>query len=214
VPASPPTWHRQVLPEQWTRAAADLTTRHAVDGCYLAGGTGLALHFGHRRSVDLDLFRETGFQSADFRDRLAGLSGLRNVELASGTVYFELHGVKVSVLHYPYPLLFPAEAFDGLAVADARDIACMKLDAIGSRGARRDFVDLYTAARGYGLPAIVEWFETKYAAAPYNRAHLLKALTYFVDAEQEPLPDMLVALDWRTVTQYFIREVPRLVRLG
>jgi hypothetical protein len=214
VPEPPATWHREVLPEQWTRAAADLASRDAFEGCYLAGGTGLALHIGHRRSVDLDLFREVAFQSQEFRDRLAGLQGLRNVELSSGTAYLELHGVKVSVLHYPYPLLFSPGMFDGLAVADPRDIACMKLDAIGSRGARRDFVDLYVAAQACGLPAIFEWFAAKYAAAPYNRAHLLKALTYFVDAEQEPLPDMLVPLDWSTVVQYFIREVPRLARLS
>ncbi len=82
-----------------------------------------------------------------------------------------------------------------------------------SRGARRDFVDLYAAAQVYGLATILEWFEAKYIAAPYNRAHLLKSLTYFVDAEQEPFPDMLVPLEWSAVTQYFIREVPRLARL-
>jgi hypothetical protein len=190
-----------------------LAARHAFGGCYLAGGTGLALHIGHRRSIDLDLFRQTPFDSAQFRSRLAGLDGLRNVELADGTVYLQLHGVKVSVLHYPYPLLFPPAVFDGLSVADPRDIACMKLDTIGSRGARRDFVDLYAAAKAYGLPAIFDWFAAKYAMAPYNRAHLLKALTYFVDAEQDPLPDMLVPVDWPAITQYFVREVPRLARL-
>lgn len=191
----------------------DLATRGALDACYLAGGTGLALHLGHRRSVDLDLFRDTAFHSAQLRDRLVGLEGLRNIELASGTVYFDLHSVKVSVLHYPYPLIFPTATFEGLSVADPRDIACMKLDTIGSRGARRDFVDLYFAARVHGLPLIFEWFAAKYAKAPYNRAHLLKALTYFVDAELEPWPDMLTPLDWAAVTRYFTREVPRLARL-
>lgn len=207
------TWHREVLPDQWTRAAAALADRHALEGCYLAGGTGLALSLGHRRSVDLGLFRPAKFKSIGLRDRLAGLEGLRNVELADSTVYFTLHGVKVSVLHYPYPLLFPLVAFDGVDVADPRDIACMKMDTIGSRGARRDFVDLYVVSQVYGLPAILEWFATKYAGAPYNRAHLLKALTYFVDAEQEPLPEMLVAIDWSEVTQYFTREAPRLARV-
>ena len=87
------------------------------------------------------------------------------------------------------------------------------LDTIGSRGARRDFVDLYVAAQTYGLQAIFEWFEAKYASAPHNRAHVLKALTYFVDAEHEPMPDMLVPIEWSAVTAYFVRETPRLVRL-
>lgn len=41
--------------------------------------------------------------------------------------------------HYPYPLLFPPLELDKLTVADSRDIACVKLDVIGSRGSRRDF---------------------------------------------------------------------------
>ena len=214
MPDSPAAWHPEVLPGEWTRASHDLAARHAFEGCYLAGGTGLALHIGHRRSVDLDLFRETAFDSSRLRDRLASLHGLHNVELTSGTAHFELHGVKVSVLHYPYPLLFPVAMFEGLAVADPRDIACMKLDAIGSRGARRDFVDLYAVAQAHGLSAIFDWFAIKYAAAPYNRAHVLKALTYFADAEQEPLPDMLAPLDWPAVAEYFRREAPRLARLA
>ena len=174
------SWHPEVLPANWARAADDLAARGVTTVSYLAGGTALALQLGHRRSVDLDLFREDDFATDAVRDQLAGLAGLRNVELAPGTVYFELHGVKVSLLRYPYPLLFPVTAFGGFAVADARDIASMKIDTIASRGARRDFVDLYIAAQHYGLPAIVEWFETKYAAvqvqpgAHSQVAHLLR----------------------------------------
>lgn len=209
-----PEWHREVLPDGWRMAVRDLASRSALEHCYLAGGTGLALYFGHRRSVDLDLFRETTFDSARLRDRLDGLSRLRNVEMSAGTLYLELHGVKTSVLHYPYRLLFDPNAFEGLVVADPRDIACMKLDVIGSRGARRDFVDLFVAARAYGLPAILEWFAVKYATVPYNRAHVLKALTYFRDAEQEPLPDMLEPVDWAAITEFFVREVRQLARLS
>ena len=100
-----------------------------------------------------------------------------------------------------------------LTVADPRDIACMKFDAIANRGSRRDFVDLYMAARTYGFREILEWFSTKYAATPYNRVHLFKSLTYFKDAEQEPMPDMLVTIDWTAVRYFFLAEVPRLPRL-
>ena len=95
--------------------------------------------------------------------------------------------------------------------ADARDIACMNVDAIASRGSRRDFIDLHIAATTYGLRDIVEWFETKYASTPYNRVHLLKALTYFADADKDPMPDMLVTLDWQAVKAFFTTEMPRLL---
>ncbi len=203
-------WHREVLPEGWAHAVDDLAARSVLEGFYLAGGTGLALQFGHRRSIDLDLFRETSFASTDVRDCLRDLEGLRNLETAPGTVHLQLRGVKVSLLHHPYPLLFPLRAFEPLAVADARDIACMKVDAIVNRCSRRDFVDLYSAATAFGLGEILARFAEKYAAVRYNRTHVLKALTYFEDAEREPMPDMLMPLDWLSVRRWFEREVPRL----
>ena len=57
------------------------------------------------------------------RDRLRGLAGQQNLETSVGTLHMELHGIKISLLHYPYPLLFPTRKFQNLAVADPRDIA-------------------------------------------------------------------------------------------
>lgn len=213
MPERSDEWHPDVLPGAWPRAANDLAARSALDGFYLAGGTGLALHFGHRRSVDLDLFRDTAFDSSVLRDQLRDLSGLSRLETARGTLHLQLHGVKVSFLHYPYPLLFPCHSYGRVLVADPRDIACMKLEAIASRGTRRDFVDLYMAAQAYGLRSILDWFATKYASVHYSRTHLLKSLTYFKDAEPDPQPDLLIPLDWATVTQFLLSEVPGLARL-
>ena len=112
MPESPLEWHKEVLPEGWSRVATDLAARSVLSGFYLAGGTGLALALGHRRSVDLDIFSERDFESASVRDRIRDLAGLRNLETAPGTVHLELHDVKISLLHYPYPLLFPTRPFD------------------------------------------------------------------------------------------------------
>lgn len=213
MPDRPADWHPEVLPTAWARTATDLSRQSLLDGFYLAGGTGLALQYGHRRSVDLDLFSETEFDSTRLGDRLRGQSGLERVALEKGTAHLTLHGVKVSFLHYPYPVLFPLRAFTHLQVADPRDIACMKIQAIGDRGSRRDFVDLYLAARRHGLPELFESFAKKYAAVAYSRTHYLKALTYFRDAEAEPMPDMLVPLAWASVTMFFAAEVPRLSRV-
>ena len=90
----------------------------------------------------------------------------------------------------------------------------MKIEAIASRGSRRDFVDLYVVAQECGFRELFECFAKKYAAVSYSRTHLLKALTYFRDAEEEPLPDMLVPLDWSAVTQYFTSETPSLAHLS
>jgi len=104
----------------------------------------------------------------------------------------------------------PLKQFRGLAVADVRDIACMKLSALASRGSRRDFVDLYAAAQRYGLPRLLEFFQRKFAQANYSVIHVQKSLVYFVDAEKEPMPAMLLPLSWGEVKAFFLREVRNL----
>jgi len=46
----------------------------------------------------------------------------------------------------------------------------------------------------------------------YSVFHLLKSLTYFEDAEPDPMPEMLVPLDWEEVKRFFEGEVRRLMR--
>jgi hypothetical protein len=208
-----PAWHREILPEPWEEVMADLASRSVLDGFYLGGGTGLALHFGHRRSVHFDLFREQEFDPADLQRQLVGLSAIRIRQVRRGTLHVVVHGISVSFLHFPYRLLFPLARLDALTVADPRDIACTKVHAVAGRGSRRDFVDLYVAARRFGLANILKWSEERFSATPYDRVHLYKALTFFRDAEGEPMPDMLVPLEWSEVTSFFTQEVPRLAGL-
>lgn len=117
----------------------------------------------------------------------------------------------MSFLGYLYPLLFPLRDFEGVAVADPRDIACMKLSALTARGARRDFVDLFVAACQFGLSELIQLFERKYTRASYSRTHILKSLVYFTDAEKDPMPRMLTAVSWDEAKRFFLREVPRII---
>lgn len=71
-------------------------------------------------------------------------------------------------------------------------------------------MDAYVVARQHDLGHLLDLFQKKYAAVNYNRVHLLKSLTYFQDAEREPLPDVLTSLSWDDVTQFFRQEVARL----
>ena len=92
-----------------------------------------------------------------------------------------------------------------------QDVACMKISAIASRGTRRDFVDLFMASQQHGLATLLELFKATFAQVNYSIIHILKSLTYFDDAEQDPLPDMLVPFAWEETKQFFESEVPRLI---
>jgi hypothetical protein len=44
----------------------------------------------------------------------------------------------------------------------------------------------------------------------YNLLHIKKSLVYFDDAEEEPLPDMHVPIQWNEVKEFFKREAVKL----
>lgn len=205
-----PNWHHETIPATVAEALAELDAAGVLAGFYLAGGTGLALHLGHRRSVDLDLFRQAAFSPESLLPKLQALGSIRIRQIEPGTVHFDLHETRASLLHYSYPLLFPLQRFRTVDVADPREIACMKVSAIASRGTRRDFIDLYVVAQTHGMHQILDWFRRKFAGTPYSRVHVLKSLVYFEDAEREPMPHMLVPLDWHAVKAFFTTEIPRL----
>jgi hypothetical protein len=204
------SWHREVINSRVERALEALRALGALQGCYLAGGTGLALRFGHRRSHDLDFFSAEGVDPEALIRMMHALAGFAVASQAPDTLHASVENIKVSFLAYPYPTLFPFERFLGVDVADPREIACMKLSAIASRGTKRDFVDFYFAAKQYGLPQTLEWFNQKYSQVNLSGVHVLKSLTYFEVADKQPMPDMLTPLYWEDVKAFLRKEAVRL----
>jgi hypothetical protein len=205
-------WHREVITASTEAALRVLRDASMLERFYLAGGTGLALQLGHRLSQDLDFFAADLFDEERLLQRLQALREFSLVAKEPHTLHATVQGTRATFLGYTYPLLFPCLRFQDVAVADPRDIACMKVSAIASRGTKRDFVDLYLCARSFGLASILEWFDRKYAQTHYNKLHLLKSLTFFGDAEKDPMPHMLVPLDWDEVKRFYLQEVPRLLQ--
>ncbi|OGZ27671.1 MAG: hypothetical protein A2365_03435 [Candidatus Nealsonbacteria bacterium RIFOXYB1_FULL_40_15] len=174
---------------------------------YLAGGTGLALQFGHRKSIDLDFFNPAPFSTAKLTERLSALGDLKiNSKTEEDTLNCSLNGVLVSFFKYPYKLLFPLAEYKGVKIADFRDIACMKIDVISSRGSKKDFVDLYFILNKISLKELLTLFDKKYEGIKYNRMHLLKSLFYFDEAEKDPVPVMLEDIKWEDVKERIKRE--------
>jgi hypothetical protein len=96
-------------------------------------------------------------------------------------------------------------------VADSRDIGYMKISAIASRGTNRDCIDLYFLTQEYSLKQLLEWFTRKFSRTNYSMPHILKSLSYFEEAEQDPMPNMLMCLSWEELKRFFAREAPRLI---
>jgi len=170
---------------------------------YLAGGTGLAAHLGHRRSLGLDLFSiDDPTPLIPALDRLAGVTVTSR---AQGTLYLSVDQVPVSLIQYRYPMLAPTARVDELAVevASIDDLASMKLSAIAGRGAARDFWDLHTLITilGRTLGEYLGAFGRKYPT--HDAGHVLRSLAYFGDADAAPLPVGLTPERWAEIKRDF-----------
>lgn len=195
-------WHPEAIRPAQARALLSIGRALTGREFYLAGGTAVALHLGHRRSVDLDWFTAERIEdplrlAGDLRG--AGLD-FAPLETSLGTLHGAISGVRVSFLAYPYPLLQPPVPLHNseCLVASLDDLSCMKLAAIAQRGAKRDFVDLYALGREHvPLGAMLELYQRKYGIA--DTAHVLIALSYFDNADREGLPRMLWDANWRTI---------------
>jgi hypothetical protein len=183
-------------------------------GFYLAGGTALAIQLGHRRSIDLDWFKKGSFSAPGIKSILSGLGKTEVISEDKETLNCLLDGVKISFFQYNYKQLFPLIEFNGFKMADERDIAAMKLSAISSRGGKKDFIDLYFLLKKYSLKEIIGFFENKYNGIKYNNLHLLKSLTYFEDADNEPMPIMIMPVDWDDVKRFVANEANDILKCG
>lgn len=178
---------------------------------YLAGGTGCALQLGHRLSYDLDFFISTDFDTSKIRADMEKAGKFSLEQNSPNTLLGEFNNVKISFFTYKYPLMFSIKEFTGVKIADLVDIGCMKLDAIGSRGIKRDFIDLYFICKDKAnmLCDLIRYYSRKYNIK--NTVHIIKSLTYFEDAEDQAMPKMLKPCNWNDVKRFFEKEVIKLV---
>ena len=191
--------HREALGRSQRLLLPRLAPLARQHGFYLAGGTALALHLGHRRSVDFDWFREDPIDdplrlAADLR--AAGLR-FETDRVEKGTLHGRASGVRVSFLEYGYPLLKPLREVEGLRLAALEDIAAMKLAAVAQRGSKKDFVDVFALGRRLGLADMLTFYRKKYGVEDVG--HVLVALACFDDADRERTPMLLQPRSWPEV---------------
>jgi hypothetical protein len=187
-------------------------TPENLQGWTLAGGTGLALRLGHRRSEDFDFFRNSGMESRSLYEALAAITPCETLQSEERALSVLAAGVKMSFFQIAEPFLFDSAPYAFFRIADPRDIALMNLPAITNRGSRKDFVDLYTILRdGPVLKDYLDMLPAKYGEGRLSDYQMLLSLTWFEDAEAEPIPEMLEPFDWEDCKAFFEREARALV---
>jgi hypothetical protein len=197
--------HEDLLPEGTAAVAGVLAQWGGLGQFYLAGGTALTLHLGHRRSRDLDFFTRiptnrlpslVGIGADDLLTRFARVE--RQLE-SPEQIQWRLNDVSVTLLAYPFPHHFPYQWWGPVAVADARDVAVQKAYTVGRRARARDYLDLHAVLTGglVSLDDLLQLAQSTYHDA-FSARLFLQQLTYTAD-----LPDRDDALSLLVTPQSF-----------
>jgi predicted nucleotidyltransferase component of viral defense system len=197
--------HRETLSPSALDLLTALCAHPAMRSFALAGGTSLALRFGHRRSVDLDFFTSESFENETLVSELS-----RDFEIderrrgPTGVAGF-ISGVRVDLVKYRYKPLVPPDVIEGVRLMSLPDVAAMKLSAITNRGAKKDFHDLHMLIREIGLQALVGHYQAKFSGT--DPMMMLRSLTYFADAEETEEPESLIGITWPEVKREIAKAV-------
>ncbi|WP_395044257.1 nucleotidyl transferase AbiEii/AbiGii toxin family protein [Flavobacterium sp.] len=109
---------------------------------YLVGGTAIALHIGHRESIDFDLFKEKDIRKKDVYSKLKSID--YKVSFADyNQINMLSNGVKITFFSFPYQVPLNSELKGVLKMPDLLTLAAMKAFALGRRSKWKDYLDLY-----------------------------------------------------------------------
>jgi hypothetical protein len=170
------------------------------------GGTALALHIGHRDSINLDLFGKHNLSHEEILQVLEDHDLVVIERYTTKSIFAcTCNEIKVDIVNFDIQWLLPPIIENGIKLASLEDIAAMKLKAVAGRGSKKDFVDIFFLLQLFSLNQMLEMFHKKYP----NIATLLvvKSLAYFVDADSQPMPNMHIPTSWETVQESLINAI-------
>jgi len=184
-----------------------------MKSCYLGGGTALALQLGHRISEDLDFFVVEEFDHLSFETAIKSKSlDTLVLNYSFGHTELIIQSVRVDLIRERIPLKFPPKPIDNrmenLRMADPRYIGRMKILSIGSRGSKKDFVDLYCLTRKViPLGSLLTLATEEDHGVQYSKLLFLKGLVDFEEADRDADLTLIWDIGWEEVKQGLTDEV-------
>lgn len=175
--------HKEILTEAQNKLLPFL--KNWRRGFGLCGGTAIALHIGHRQSVDFDLFSQKEFDNHGISQKIRekGKSVQRVFVDHKGEYTVVLAGVKITFLHYPFSFQFKDDVFGYIKTVDLLTLAALKAYALGRRAKWKDYVDLFfIMCDFYSLKQIAERARAIFGDL-FNEKIFRTQLSYFKDID-------------------------------
>jgi len=175
----------------------------------LVGGTALSLRYGHRNSVDLDLFYHKKFDHPQVIEVLEAIFQHRFEYKQQNTqfgIFCFIDNIKVDFVYFPHLPIAAIEEEDKIRFYSIADISAMKIQAILGRGQKKDFWDLYELLQHYPLQQLIDWHKQKYPSQMLAIS-IPHAITYFADAEESDAPVSYKKQTWELVKKGISKAV-------
>jgi len=117
---------------------------------YMVGGTAIALHLGHRRSIDFDLFTLKPLNKSRIKGKLMQIP-FKQIPIFEDfdQLHLLINDVKFTFFSYPYPVLHPVKVSSVITIPSLLSLVAMKAFALGRRAKWKDYVDLYFIIHDY-----------------------------------------------------------------
>lgn len=157
--------------------------KHFKREFYLVGGTAIALHLGHRRSIDFDLFKSGRLVLKRILNKISAFRSYTVTRRVEEQLNLTMNDVKFTFFEYPYPIDANCKFEDIIKLPDLLSLASMKVFALGRRSKWKDYVDLYFILKDhYTVKQIVVASENIYGQL-FSEKLFRAQLSYFDDID-------------------------------
>jgi len=172
---------------------------------YLVGGTAIALHLGHRRSIDYDLFTSSqrlNVKAIKEKIYRKGYGNYENLFEDDQQKHLMLEGVKLTFFCFPYQIPANDKFFKNIKLPSLLRLGAMKAYALGGRNKWKDYVDLSFILKIHSLREVSD-VATELFAGAFNERLFKEQLTYFDDIDYAEEVEYLPGFE---VTQEEIKQ--------
>ena len=160
---------------------------------YLVGGTAIALHIGHRRSIDFDLFKNKPIR------RKKNLESIQNSKLPYSLTYntaeqmnFIVNDVKLTFFQYEFSIKAKIDFDNVIKIPTLIDLAAMKAYALGRRSKWKDYVDLYFLLKEHFTLEQIALRASEIFGELFSNKMFRVQLSYFDDIDYSESVDFMI----------------------
>lgn len=148
----------------------------------LVGGTAIALHIGHRKSIDFDIFSLKEFENIKIIRKIKSVKKISKiVRKENGQVTFFIGTVQFTFFHYPFHIKFEKKIDSFIKIPNLLTLAAMKAYALGNRAKWKDCVDLYFIMNGFYSVNEISKKAKEIFGGEFNERIFREQLSYFDD---------------------------------